>query len=70
MLTLLMPQFYPPYRRAEPLPKRSAPIPIGFHLFLPTDRFQKILSKKALTGVESTGWARTLDPYVVHRDFD
>ena len=41
-----MPQFYPPYRRAAPLPKRSAPIPIGFHPILPNDYFQQSHQEK------------------------
>ena len=48
MLTLLTPQFYPPYRRAAPLPKRSAPIPIGCHPILPTDYFQQSYQEKLL----------------------
>ena len=70
VLTLLKPQFYPPYRRAAPLPKRSALIPIGFHLIMPTDYFHQSFQKKTPTEGDSTGWARSLGPYVIHRDLD
>ncbi len=46
-----MPRFYPPYRRAAPLPKRSAPLPIGFRLMLPTNYFQQSYQEKLLPGV-------------------
>ena len=48
VLTVLMPRFYPPYQRAAPLPKRSAPIPIGFHLILSTSYFQQSYQEKCL----------------------
>jgi hypothetical protein len=50
VLTLLMPQFYLPYRPAAPLPKRSVPILIGFHLILPTDYLQQSYQEKLLPG--------------------
>ena len=46
-----MPEFYSPCRHAPPLPKRSAPISIGFHLILPIDYFQQSYQEMLLPGV-------------------